>query len=497
MRKKPEILVAVLVIFVVGALLGIWLTRLTTATWLIYLEIASVLFLGYTALLYYLNRTLLQPVEQITAKLEAISKGDLDIEIDKDLREKNNDIGKLAASVNRMLASFKLAYKKTEPVLQEEKEKLEKSLSSREAVLDATEDGILVVDNDGNIVTYNDKFMEIWELPEDIIETRSDEKALQIAREKMKDPDQFYKDVQEIYQTGREDHTVIEFKDGRLIKRHGRPQMLDGNKIGYVWSFRDITEQERRQYELETSEARYRRLFETAEDGILIIDPETRLIQDANPYIQNILGYSKKEIVGKTLWDIGFSEDVVESKELFTTLTEEGGVRYEHIPLETKNGEERDVEFISTLYEVGHTPTIQCNIRDITIRKRLENNLRTIRLLYEKLYEKAPVAYFLITGDGIIEKANKKAADLLDYGTGELAGKHIEDLYHSESAEKLQTMLDEFVAKDRDIIANERLDMVSQSGETVPIFLNVAPSIDENGNITRRRSIAIGVPGQN
>jgi PAS domain S-box-containing protein len=117
-----------------------------------------------------------------------------------------------------------------------------------------------------------------------------------------------------------------------------------------------------------TSEARYRRLFEAALDGILILNFETGQIEDVNPFLINMLGYSHKEFLGKKLWEIGAFADLPESKEMFSKLQTQGYVRYEDLPLTTKTGTSIDVEFISNSYDCEGVKVIQCNIRDIRYR---------------------------------------------------------------------------------------------------------------------------------
>lgn len=117
---------------------------------------------------------------------------------------------------------------------------------------------------------------------------------------------------------------------------------------------------------LKRSEIRYRRLFETAEDGILILDAKTGQILDVNPFLIRILGYSKDDFLGKMLWDIGFFHDEQESKKAFAELQEKGYIRYENLPLETSGGKKISVEFVSNTYYVNDIWVAQCNIRDIS-----------------------------------------------------------------------------------------------------------------------------------
>ena len=128
---------------------------------------------------------------------------------------------------------------------------------------------------------------------------------------------------------------------------------------------------------LKQSEDRYRRLFETAKDGILILDGDTGRITDANPFLQDMLGYSKAELVGKALWEIGPVKNIAASQEAMRELQNKEYIRYEDIPLETKGGERKQVEFVSNVYQVNGWRVIQCNIRDITARKQAEAHAQT------------------------------------------------------------------------------------------------------------------------
>ena len=120
------------------------------------------------------------------------------------------------------------------------------------------------------------------------------------------------------------------------------------------------------------SELRYRRLFEAAQDGILILDAETGRITDVNPFLITMLGYSREEFVEKKLWEVGSFKDVEASQEAFEALQQNEYIRYENLPLKTKAGKLVQVEFVSNVYLVGDEKVIQCNIRDITERRHAE-----------------------------------------------------------------------------------------------------------------------------
>jgi two-component system, cell cycle sensor histidine kinase and response regulator CckA len=123
---------------------------------------------------------------------------------------------------------------------------------------------------------------------------------------------------------------------------------------------------------LRDSETRYRRLFETAQDGILILDAKTGSITDVNPFLIELLEYSRSEFLGMALWDIGLFKDVEVSKDAFRELQSKRYIRYEDLPLKTRGGRCINVEFVSNVYGVNSRKVIQCNIRDITRRKDAE-----------------------------------------------------------------------------------------------------------------------------
>ena len=144
--------------------------------------------------------------------------------------------------------------------------------------------------------------------------------------------------------------------------------------IGAVVVFRDQdpAARERAEHALAASEMRYRRLFEAAKDGILILDAVSGAIVDVNPFLVSLTGFSREEFLGRHLWEIGPFKDIAASAALFLELQDREYVRYEDLPLETRDGRRIDVEFVSNVYIVDDQKVIQCNMRDITERKRAE-----------------------------------------------------------------------------------------------------------------------------
>src|ERR1044072_1625966 len=151
------------------------------------------------------------------------------------------------------------------------------------------------------------------------------------------------------------------------------------NSDSNVANAEEVPARDQTQLRLRISELRYRRLFEAARDGILILDAVTLRITDVNPFMTELLGYSHAEFLGKELWEIGLFSDKEASQAAFKQLQRTGYLRYENLPLQATNGKLTDAEVVSNVYEEDSRQVIHCNIRDITARKRAEKE-RTLLL---------------------------------------------------------------------------------------------------------------------
>ncbi len=178
---------------------------------------------------------------------------------------------------------------------------------------------------------------------------------------------------------------------------------------------------------LKDSELRYRRLFEAAQDGILILDAKTGMIEDVNPYLINMLGYSREEFVEKKLWEVGAFKDIESSKDAFEALQEKEYIRYDDLPLRTKIGQLVQVEFVSNVYAVGDEKVIQCNIRNITERRQAEEALR----LHSSALNAVATTIVITDHEGTIEWVNPAFATLTGYTSEEAIGKNPRDLMRS------------------------------------------------------------------
>ena len=235
----------------------------------------------------------------------------------------------------------------------------------------------------------------------------------------------------------RYDDIPLETKQGRPVEVEfvSNTYLVDGCKV-IQCNIRDITERAHAAHALEASEARYRRLFETAQDAILILDEATGQIMDANPFVIDLLGYRHEELLGKELWEIGLFSDTEESKAAMERLRENGYIRYEDMPLVTKQGKRVEVEFVSNSYMVGDLKVIQCNIRDITDRKWAEEAARISAERFRFLAESMPIIIFTAKPDGNIDYCNRQLSEFTGKPCEDVCREGLGPFIHPDDAEE-------------------------------------------------------------
>jgi PAS domain S-box-containing protein len=182
---------------------------------------------------------------------------------------------------------------------------------------------------------------------------------------------------------------------------------------------------------LRASELSYRRLFEAARDGILILDVDTGRITDANPFLVELLGFSHSEMVGKTVAELSPFKDIECNEAMLKHLQQNGYVRYEDLPLETIDGRNIAVEFVSNVYQAGDKKVIQCNIRDITQRKEAEDKIAE----QANLLDKASDAIVVRDLKGKVQFWNKGAELMYGWTRQEVLGGYIGGLVYTSPKE--------------------------------------------------------------
>lgn len=202
----------------------------------------------------------------------------------------------------------------------------------------------------------------------------------------------------------------------------------DNKVVSLSGIIRNISDAKNTKKELLESKIYYRRLFETAKEGILILDASTEQITDANPFLINLLGFSREELIGKKLGEISSFKDF-NSNEAFSKLEHNKRVYYDHLSIETKDKEPIDVEFSGEMFLANQTKVIQCNISDITKHKIVEESLIASESRYRQLFEVAKDGILILDEEtGQITDINPSLINILGYSHKELLGKKIWDI---------------------------------------------------------------------
>ena len=235
---------------------------------------------------------------------------------------------------------------------------------------------------------------------------------------------------------------------------------------------------------LRTSELSYRRLFEAAQDGILILDADTGCITDANPFLSRLLGFSFREMIGKTVGELSPFKDLVSNQAMLSRLQKHGYVRYDDLPLETKDGRKIAVEFVCNVYQAGDKKVIQCNIRDITKRKQAESATR----LLESIVASSDDAIIGKDLMGNVTSWNKGAEHIFGYSAGEIMGTSIRRLIPADRNEEE----DQILAAIRQGKSVEHLETLRQTkdGRTINVSVTASPIKDAMGMVVGVSKIA-------
>jgi two-component system, chemotaxis family, CheB/CheR fusion protein len=215
-------------------------------------------------------------------------------------------------------------------------------------------------------------------------------------------------------------------------------RVMKDEHSGPMASAQDITERKLVEEALRASEIRYRRLFESAKDGILILNAETGMVVDVNPFLVDLLGMSHDAFLGKKIWELGFFKDIVANQDKFTELRQKEYIRYDDKALEASDGRRIEVEFVSNVYLVNHHKVVQCNIRDMTERKRAAAAVRRSEENYRALVRTAQDGFWLLDAHGRFLDVNLAYCNLTGYSRERLLAMRIPDLEAAESPEQVQ-----------------------------------------------------------
>ena len=321
------------------------------------------------------------------------------------------------------------------------------SSSLLQATLDATADGILVIDRDGAVTVFNTRFLELWHLPRELVDAGEDEAMLAAVLEQLVDPDAFLERIRELYaDPAAESCDVLEFHDGRVFERYSAPQYLDGEITGRVWSFRDVTERRRAESAQHRSEQRFRETLENVSLVAASIDAEG-VVTFANDFLLQLTGWTRAEVVGHD-WFERFDGDEDVRRDYFECMAR-GEIRpHFESTIRTRRGELRTIRWSSTMQsaEDGTADGIVTIGEDVTERRAAEEELRVREEHFRSLIENASDVICVLTPDGTSLYESPSVERVLGWKPEEIVGRSNFAFRHPDDAEAANAAFEAILA---------------------------------------------------
>ncbi len=380
----------------------------------------------------------------------------------------------------------------------EMEQKLQETVSLLHSTLESTADGILVVDTNGRLARYNQRFMEMWDIPKHLVNGNQDAVILSHVLELLDDPQIFLARVRELYASPEEDSfDILKFKDGRTFERYSHPQRCEGKVIGRVWSFRDVTERHQSLEELRKSEERYRSLVTASSQLIWTADPKGGITKE-NFGWQEFSGQAPEEMEGDGWLERVHPHDREMAKKGWATAVAmqtfyqlEFRVRrfdnvwrhllHRAVPIFEKDGKVR--EWIGASL-------------DITERRQAEQIVLDERDFSNAVISSLPGTFYLVDQRGRLLGWNKNLEEVTGYTADELRGIAMEQLvapeYLSAATEQLRRTLSEGSGEiELDLLTKKQTKypcfctarMVQREGE--PCIVGIAMDISERKRIEK------------
>jgi PAS domain S-box-containing protein len=252
------------------------------------------------------------------------------------------------------------------------------TLSLLSSTLNATDDGIIVVDSSRKTTVFNRRFAEMWHIPERVLVGIDSVERLDMIREQLLDPEEFEKMVEEIYGDPEiESHDLVEFKDGRMFERSSKPSRVDGETVGRVWTFHDVTQQKRMEEELLESVQRFGQVFKQGPLGIALVDLAFQ-ITEVNDALCKLLEHRREDFIGSTFETFTHPDDAEKEHDLVRQMAS-GTVPSHQMEVRflTRSGESVFGLVTASLIrnDLGKPMYGLLIVEDVSRRKRLEREL--------------------------------------------------------------------------------------------------------------------------
>ena len=349
----------------------------------------------------------------------------------------NDDEERLLRSVALQNAqSILLARQRAEEALEQKTQELARSLAMMRATLESTTDGILATDGDGRVTDFNDKFVQLWQLPREVMDLRDHLQIAEIISRNFIDPQQYLTRIEDIYTASPpETYDLLKLADGRVFERFSRIQFVESRNVGRVWSLRDITDHRRAQAALADQSERLRVTLASIGDAVITTDTQGR-VTFLNGVAKSLTGWNQNEAAGQPLESVFHIVNETTRKPVENPATKalrEGVIvgLANHTVLIAKDGTERGIDDSAAPIRSGDGQVIGCVLvfRDITEHRKAENALHRSERDLDDFFANASIGLHWVGPDGIILRANQTELDLLGYSREEYVGHHIAEFH--------------------------------------------------------------------
>jgi PAS domain S-box-containing protein len=367
--------------------------------------------------------------------------------------------------------------RQTTAQLEHEQELLRRKTAFLEAQVNSSMDGMLLVDQDGKQTLQNQRFIDLFKIPRQIADEKTDENRLRWVTEMTKEPEEFLQKVRYLYAHPDEiSRDEIDLKNGTILDRYSSPVSgEDEEYYGRIWTFRDITERKRTENALRESEERFSGAFEHAPIGVGLASPEGRWIK-VNRALCDLIGYTEAELLARTFQDITQPEDMEVSIENVRRIIA-GEIDSYQAEKHYVHARGRIITVLLNVSLVrdgrGHALYFIAQIQDITERKRTENALRESEERFSGAFEHAPIGMALGVPNGPWLKVNRAFCDLVGYSEAELLIRTFRDITHPDDVEtSAESARQLFAGEIRSFQIEKRY--IHKRGHLVAVLLNIS-----------------------
>ena len=351
-----------------------------------------------------------------------------------------------------------------------------------DSAFNATSGGVLIVDLQDRPIYHNRLFASMWRLPAPLAVGRDGNAGLEVILEQVVDPDGFLRTVRHLAATPEaESDALIALKGGQWYEGRSQPQRLDGEVIGRVWWFRDVTERHQMLGALQQSEERFTHLFLASPISILLATyPEGRIV-DVNPAFSRLFERERAEVIGRTTHEISLWADATDRDRMLGELRAGQGLKGMEFTFTTRAGDPRVVLLSIELVQLqGQWHSLASSV-DVTGQKVVEAALRESELRYRTLFEAVGETIYLLSEGGIFLALNHAFEVATGWPRAEWLGRSFVDLVHPDDATRALDMFRRAVGGESGRLLDLRLR--HRNGEWIIAECSSASPVVEDGRV--------------